>query len=150
MASIVFTGPARYAKAKLAKRSRWKDSRQKKVNYQQYIKSSEWFSKRAEFFSDPILPKFCVGCGDESREVDLHHLTYSRLGSELVIDLVPLCHDCHRLVHKMNPDAGRRGGINAFKKSLIYDFGISTPDVEMIVATYYRRAKELGVKMTSW
>ena len=30
----------------------------------------------------------------------LHHRTYSRLGRENLLDLLPLCRDCHELTHR--------------------------------------------------
>jgi hypothetical protein len=31
--------------------------------------------------------------------LDVHHLTYERLGSELADDLLVLCRNCHELIH---------------------------------------------------
>lgn len=31
--------------------------------------------------------------------IDLHHLTYERIGCERDTDVIPLCRSCHKLVH---------------------------------------------------
>lgn len=54
--------------------------------------------------ADQSLPQVCV-C-DET-EIQLHHLTYERIGDELLTDLRPLCARCHALVHVLE----RRGEI---------------------------------------
>lgn len=43
-------------------------------------------------------------CGETER-IHLHHKTYERIGEELLTDLVPLCPNCHTLVHVLE----RRG-----------------------------------------
>jgi 5-methylcytosine-specific restriction endonuclease McrA len=36
-----------------------------------------------------------------SRErLEVHHLSYARLGREELSDLITLCHECHKAVHK--------------------------------------------------
>ena len=128
----------RRAKASANKRAsriglgRYSHKRRKRYNkpaviYSVYMKSREWFAKRDLFFVDPNLPKVCLACGCE--DVVLHHVTYDRLGYELLTDLAPLCVACHDKVHRCDPTAGKRGGIWALRKSLIYDFGISTLEV---------------------
>lgn len=48
-------------------------------------------------------PQACI-CG-KTDELQLHHLTYERLGDEDLSDLTPLCADCHAMVHVLE----RRG-----------------------------------------
>lgn len=40
----------------------------------------------------------CEGCGDRPAR-HLHHLTYERLGSELLLDVAYVCVQCHELIH---------------------------------------------------
>ena len=37
----------------------------------------------------------CEECGSEHRALDVHHLSYDRLGHERMSDLQLLCRDCH-------------------------------------------------------
>lgn len=60
--------------------------------YAGYIKSSAWYAKR-----DLKLRKSgykCWWCGT-SYNLEVHHLTYERLGNERLSDLMVLCHDHH-------------------------------------------------------
>ena len=48
----------------------------------------------------------CEACGvhgtgrfQVGAKVELHHLTYERLGNELLADVALLCHDCHQRAH---------------------------------------------------
>jgi len=63
--------------------------------YLGYIKSSAWYAKR-----DLKLRKSgyrCWWCGT-SYNLEVHHLTYERLGRERLSDLMVLCHKHHSWV----------------------------------------------------
>lgn len=59
---------------------------------EEYRRSKHWKNVRESFHLQ------CAACGWSSR-ISLHHKTYERLGRETVDDLVPLCANCHKLVH---------------------------------------------------
>lgn len=64
--------------------------------YEIYLKSDEWRAKR-----EKVLQRSrgrCEGCDDRAA-TQVHHLTYRRLGRELLFDLVALCGECHGTVH---------------------------------------------------
>lgn len=65
--------------------------------YHWYMNSDEWRIKRLERLA---LDKFrCVACG-RSRALEVHHVTYKRLGHEDVRkDLCTLCRPCHEKIH---------------------------------------------------
>jgi 5-methylcytosine-specific restriction endonuclease McrA len=44
----------------------------------------------------------CERCGDKA--VQVHHLTYERVGYELPGDLMAVCLSCHGKEHSENPD----------------------------------------------
>lgn len=48
----------------------------------------------------------CQGCLEAAAE-HVHHLTYERLGKELICDLVSLCSDCHQICHPHRDLKGR-------------------------------------------
>lgn len=60
-----------------------------------YIQSPEWASVRRRKLAEVSRCEACSG--DERLEV--HHLTYDRLGHERMRDLEVLCHWCHMLEH---------------------------------------------------
>lgn len=75
-------------------------SRATGVNYRDYIRSPEWRAKRQKYW-ESRLPNNCHVCAAPKRSgFHLHHRTYKNLGNERLMDLVPLCPDCHRLVHQ--------------------------------------------------
>lgn len=66
-------------------------------DYYAYMRSPEWFARRESFFS--THPRKCTVC-PRNRRIDLHHLTYDRLGEELDSDLMPLCKVHHELIEE--------------------------------------------------
>jgi len=80
--------------------------------YRAYIQSHAWRTVRARYWASN-LPKSCYVCDAPRRAgMHLHHRTYKNLGSERLMDLVPLCPECHDAVHtahRTDPSAARRG-----------------------------------------
>jgi 5-methylcytosine-specific restriction endonuclease McrA len=69
--------------------------------YEKYLKSTEWLAKR-----DAVLKRtnnLCEGCLIK-RATQAHHLTYARVGHEMLFDLVAVCDECHNTVH-FEPEA---------------------------------------------
>lgn len=72
---------------------------QRHAAYTQYLSSPEWKAKR-----DVALiraARKCEECGN-TRRLQVHHLTYDRLGDEEHEDLRVLCDACHRREHKLD------------------------------------------------
>jgi 5-methylcytosine-specific restriction endonuclease McrA len=67
------------------------------VDYHEYIRSEAWREKRR----DVILRAcgVCERCGLWP-VVNVHHLTYDRVGNELLEDLLGVCSRCHREFHQ--------------------------------------------------
>lgn len=63
-------------------------------SYDAYLVSDHWKEVKER---QPKTP--CLGCGIEKR-LQLHHMTYERLGEELSTDLIWLCGGCHTQLHK--------------------------------------------------
>lgn len=68
-----------------------------KVQYTEYIKSSQWKNKRKEFISLHGSGR-CELCHSKDNLV-VHHHTYQRVGVEKFDDLALLCSACHHRVH---------------------------------------------------
>lgn len=67
------------------------------IEYREYLRSDHWIK-----FKHGYSRKYkneCYLCGD-TQWLELHHVTYERLGKELQTDVVYLCRDCHELVHQ--------------------------------------------------
>jgi 5-methylcytosine-specific restriction endonuclease McrA len=79
-----------------AKRRRRQVRRARQREYRRYLKTEEWRTRRQAAVER--ARGFCADCG--SREnLDVHHLTYKRRGSERASDLVALCRACHKERH---------------------------------------------------
>jgi len=72
------------------------DTGEKCETYADYLKSDHWANFRAEYFKyhKPV----CAKCQSDKR-IQLHHLTYERIGCELECDVIALCRLCHKAEH---------------------------------------------------
>lgn len=66
------------------------------TTYQRYIKSTAWRRKRCQVLIR--CGSICERCG-EWPVVNVHHLTYARLGDERLEDLLGVCFNCHKELH---------------------------------------------------
>lgn len=68
--------------------------------YKSYMQSEQWQQKKAERID---IDKGCVMCKrplERIRKINVHHVTYERLGDENVLtDLCTLCGSCHVKLH---------------------------------------------------
>lgn len=62
-----------------------------------YLKTPEWARLRRLVMAR--ADGVCERCERKAGEWNVHHLTYDRLGCELLTDLVLLCRRCHQDVH---------------------------------------------------
>lgn len=69
------------------------------VDYESYITSDNWEQFKKRYYASH--EKRCVVCGT-CDNVQLHHHTYARLGSEADTDVVPLCKEHHKGVHLLH------------------------------------------------
>src|SRR6185369_3222371 len=73
--------------------------------YEKHIASSAWKRFRRDYHTWRISngKKFgCDKCGASKIRLEVHHLTYERLGEEKFSDVILLCHVCHKSVHGRN------------------------------------------------
>lgn len=70
-----------------------------RAGYRDYIQSPEWRAMRQRYFASK-MPQDCFICATPRKPgMHLHHRTYKNLGAERLMDLVPVCPDCHELIH---------------------------------------------------
>ena len=75
--------------------------------YRDYMISPQWAAKRKAAVAR--AGNTCQRCGRRNCRIEIHHLTYVRLGQERPEDLVAVCTDCHRhLDHQMGTGRGRK------------------------------------------
>jgi len=82
--------------SKLVKPIKVKATKNRKEEYQKYLKSSAWRKKREELFV--LRGKRCEKCSNENY-LQIHHLTYERIFNERLEDLKILCKGCHSNEH---------------------------------------------------
>lgn len=72
-----------------------------RMDYRAYIASPEWQATRQRYWNSK-LPKECWVCdAPRSPGMHLHHRTYKNLGNERLMDLVPVCAACHKVIHQI-------------------------------------------------
>lgn len=64
---------------------------------QAYLRTDAWKNLRFKVLERDKYT--CQCCGIDFGPLYVHHLTYERLGNELLEDLITLCEDCHKLQH---------------------------------------------------
>ena len=65
-------------------------------DYAEYLQSP-WWRKRRDLAIRNVGHR-CTRCGSKT-QVEVHHVSYARLGAELDEDLEVICHDCHEGHH---------------------------------------------------
>lgn len=75
-----------------------------KEQYELVTKTDCWKLRREAYLKKN---KWCEVCGNSMLDLQVHHLTYERIGNELDSDLVGLCRPCHALLHGL-PGANSR------------------------------------------
>ena len=67
-------------------------------SYRDYLASDFWKKRRLKYSKSH--PRRCFACNCRGF-LHLHHISYERLGRELDDDIIWLCEECHRNVHKI-------------------------------------------------
>ena len=67
------------------------------TKYQEYLLSPEWKTIKKKIITR--AKGCCEGCG-EAKPLEVHHLTYDRIGQELLTDLAAYCSECHGKAHE--------------------------------------------------
>lgn len=63
---------------------------------EEYLNSNEWKTLRSKILSTGCK---CQCCNDQDA-IDVHHMVYRNIVDVKVSDLVPVCRECHNLLHK--------------------------------------------------
>ena len=64
-----------------------------------YMQSKRWKQLRQEKLIEACHQCELCGTTPDKHKLDVHHLTYQRLGGELLTDLQVLCYQCHGKAH---------------------------------------------------
>ena len=74
--------------------------------YQAHMKSSRWKNTRHALFR--LRGKKCEACGSNHPSLEVHHITYERLGHERFADLKIVCKAYHEEEDRKREAASRR------------------------------------------
>jgi len=91
------------------------------TDYKHYLRSSAWAGVKARHRQE--YGERCGLCDVDEGLLPLHHMTYERVGRELLSDLVLLCGSCHQTVHVLEArgDMGLDfAGLADFKRAAGY------------------------------
>jgi hypothetical protein len=70
-----------------------------KLPYEDYLKTPHWLVTRSEALMRAGFQ--CRRCYAEGVRLDVHHISYERLGRESMDDLIVLCGQCHAAAHRL-------------------------------------------------
>lgn len=79
--------------------------------YQKYLRSTHWAKIREIKIKEQN--GICEKCHKRitpKSKIAIHHLTYDRIGNELLTDLQCLCADCHNSIHGAKPKVKSNAG----------------------------------------
>lgn len=91
---------------KKAKRAKKKKGRRDEIKrlaalpYEEYLQTGWWKRRRKKALRRARF--HCTRC-EQTRELQVHHLSYARLGCEKDEDLIVLCDECHQSEHGDDP-----------------------------------------------
>ncbi len=72
-----------------------------RMRYADYLRTAHWRDVRA--MAMLRAGRQCKRCESTDRRLDVHHLSYDRLGREAESDLTVLCAVCHAIAHGRGP-----------------------------------------------
>ena len=88
-----------------------------KYVYDRYISSQRWRDKRERALESAHYKEryWCQDCGWDfpKDQLEVHHLTYERLGREKDSDLIVVCSRCHQKQDKLRAKRGREKSSSA-------------------------------------
>ena len=82
------------------------------IGYKEYLTSKHWERLRAKLIKPDTV---CSACGKRSI-LQLHHLTYQRLGGEQDDDFAILCPECHKKAHEAKRACSSKSPASCAKK----------------------------------
>ena len=74
----------------------------KMEEYDKYLETPHWQEFRRQAFAEQLKTlgqNCCNRCQKSAVTLHVHHLTYERLGKELIADVEIICGECHHKEH---------------------------------------------------
>lgn len=113
--------------------------------YKNYTYNSHWQQLRDELYK---ISNWCAACGT-TLDVDIHHMTYERIGSENINDLVLLCRPHHFATHAFYNSLVKdfKAGALPFKPTLkeVTEFLLASPfSFEIILRRWFAQQQKIN------
>lgn len=102
-----------------------------------YLNSEHWKAFRRFYFAKK-KPKVCDFC-KLKKKLDLHHVTYERIGREKIGDVVAICRSCHDEIHALF-DVNRNKGLQSATDKIRNKYKDSKP-IKFIKTSKGKRRK---------
>lgn len=103
--------------------TRKKSAASPRGRYESYLLTPAWREKREQTLVRD--GRACRACYSGKR-LHVHHMTYERLGHELLSDLVTLCEPCHGKVHRQHKAGRKRESLTTVTQRFL---GIASLDI---------------------
>lgn len=89
--------------------------------YEAYLKTIDWYTKaRNRAKIDNYKCCMCGSIGTQNNPLQAHHITYKNLYHEDIYkDLITLCRNCHKSVHRMMNRITDKSGRKGWKDNLV-------------------------------
>ena len=72
-------------------------ARLRSLPYEEYLKTEHWL--KTAYLARQRDGNECRYCASRKPPLQVHHLTYERLGEERLSDVITLCRRCHEMQH---------------------------------------------------
>jgi len=113
---------------------------------QAYLESPEWHKLKQDKLS--IANYRCEHCGADEY-LELHHISYEKLGSEPLNHLAILCRDCHNELHEIASELYKNDGFRGMSRTNTYPLDLLGQDykfLEMILSCK-QTIKEVSINL---
>lgn len=105
-------------------------------NYKAYLNSPHWIKFRSTYYKEsPVIKSMKKNLGmvvcrfcRQDKPLQIHHITYKRIGKERWGDVVSICGDCHQKIHfGENSKLGIRRSTNKLWRKAMRNKKLWTP-----------------------
>jgi arsenate reductase-like glutaredoxin family protein len=113
-------------------------------DYEAYLQTNHWRTLRRKIYD--LRKHKCQKCKKTISDYQVHHLSYARIGHELLGDLMLLCYDCHEKIHAQKsktPKAVRQKQIT--REKAIVDILLEKQKSRYHTGKYYNSKEALKI-----
>ena len=114
-------------------------------SYQEFLESNYWKLLKEYGFSQPES-RWCFFCRSE-KGIVLHHVKYTKIYHPSLKYILPVCHDCHSIIHEINFNKDNNADVLKSTEILAHEFRINERIIKKLgVKTFYRKFWSCGLR----